>query len=197
LLEALSAPEAALDAYLELARRFPYPNAYWDEALQAAARIEEERGRYGAALTHLERMLRERETAQVVGSYERPSYAAARFHIAELYRDRLADPRRARREFRRVFAEHATSPLRDDALFEEALIAVRASDVEGSCQAARLLRDQQPDSRYARCVSALCPALPAQDSVCRTYILRRIAAARTTLTEEPADAHSSSSSSSR
>jgi tetratricopeptide (TPR) repeat protein len=196
LLEAQNLREAARDAYIELARRFPYPAAYWDEALYAAARLDEALGRFAAAIEHLERLLRERETSKIAGSYERPLYAAARFHAAEIYRDRLNDPDRARREFRRVFRDHSTSELRDDALFEEALIALRHSDFRAACATARLLRDEQPGSRYARCTRELCPTLAPQTMGCRAYILNRISDARATKPAKPPTPYSSSSSSS-
>ena len=191
-LEGAGQIEAARAAYLEQATRFPYPKgAFWDDALLAAARLDEGLGRPRDAIAHLERLLRERETARMSGSYERTSYAQARFRIAELYRDALREPRRARTEFRRVWADHPTSRLRDDALFEEALIALRSQDPAGACDAAKLLVERESSSRFSVCAHALCPKLSSTAGTCRPYLEARIDTA-----SQPAsgnDGHSSSS----
>jgi tetratricopeptide (TPR) repeat protein len=174
--------ERAMSEYRSLVRRFPYPHGkYWDDALLGCARLDEARGDYRAAITDLESMLAERETARTMGSYERPSFAEARYRIAELYRDRLKQPGRAREEFRRVWSDHPTSRLRDDALFEEALIALHSNDRAGACAPARLLAEKEPDSRFAACAPRLCPALRVTGQ-CRAYLEARISQAA-----EPAD----------
>src|SRR5207244_3288426 len=77
-LDALGRSEPALSAYLDLAARFPYPQgAYWDDALFRAAACQQRLSRPEQALATLERMLAERETAHLSGSYERPRYADA------------------------------------------------------------------------------------------------------------------------
>jgi len=166
----------ARDAYLDVARRHPYPEgALWDDALFRAALCEEKLGRPQQAIQVLEGMLLEREEAHLSGSYERARYAEARFKIAELYRDALGEPARARAEFRRVWNEHPTSLLRDDALFEEALIARAQNDQAGACRALELLLDAAPDSRFVPCAPRLCPSLKATDGRrCRDYLLRRL-----------------------
>ena len=168
--------EKALSAYLELARRFPYPRgAYWDDALLAAARLELGLGRPERAIAHLERLLRERESARISGSYERKTFAEARFLIGEIARDRLNDPVRARAEFRRVFVDHPTTRLGDDALFEAALIAVTHNDQRGACESARLIVERAAESRYARCGSELCASLPRRAGrPCPGYAVERI-----------------------
>jgi TolA-binding protein len=192
-LEAAGNSDQARAAYLALAERFPYPKgAFWDDALLAAARIDTARGEDRAALGHLERLLRERETAHFSGSYERSSYAEARFRIAEIYRDKLSDPARARAEFRRVWSDHPTSRLRDDALFQEALIALRSGDRPGACNAAGLLVSKEPSSRFSQCASALCPKLSSVAGRCRSYLTAQIAAA-----SEPGAGDEDHSSSSR
>src|SRR5262249_22100862 len=119
----------ARDAYLDGAARHPYPQGVlWDDALVPAASCEERLGRPLAAIALLERMLAERESSWKIASYDRAHYAEARFHVAEIFRDRLHDPERARSEFRRVYSEHTTSRLRDDALWQEALLARESSD---------------------------------------------------------------------
>lgn len=200
-LERASEPRAALDVYLDLARRFPYPGgAYWDDALLGAARLELGFGRPERAISHLERLLGERENARISGSYERKSFAEARFRIAEIARDVLGDPSRAKREFRRVWSEHPTSRLGDDALFEEALLSVSAGQREEACASARLFSASQGDSRYARCTQEICPGLPSSsERACPGYALERIrrAAQQPPPTQRPSSSSSSSSSSSR
>ena len=61
--------ESAGDAYLETARRHPYPEgALWDDALFRAALCEEKVGRPRQAIAVLESMLTEREEAHLSGS---------------------------------------------------------------------------------------------------------------------------------
>ena len=165
LLERLGSLTEARDAYVETATRHPYPEgALWDDALARAASVEEALGRPRAAIALYERMLAEREPSSGLGSYERARYAEARFRIAEIFRDVLGDPSRARREFRRVYGEHTTSLLRDDALWQEALVALGTGDPKGACAPLTLLARDLPDSRYAPCVRRICPSAPAKAS---------------------------------
>jgi tetratricopeptide (TPR) repeat protein len=162
--------------YLDCAERHPYPGgALWDDALFAAARCEERLGQTRSAAATLTRLLAEREAARGLGSYERARYAQARFRLAELCRDALGDPARARREFRRVFDDHPTSLLGDDALFQEALVARRAGDVTGTCAPLQILRTKLPDSRFAACASELCPRVGNEGTRrCAPYILESL-----------------------
>jgi tetratricopeptide (TPR) repeat protein len=175
LLDRLGQSADALAAYLDTARRHPYPKgAFWDDALFRAAELERKLGRPREAIALLERLLAEREEAVGYGSYERSRYAEARFTIAELYRDALGDAPRARLEFTRVFHDHPTSLLRDDALFQAALIARAAGDVAGACDTLRTLMSVAPDSRYVGCVNRLCPTLEAPPGKsCRDYLERQ------------------------
>jgi tetratricopeptide (TPR) repeat protein len=168
--------EAARDAYLRTAERFPYPRGdYWDDALFHASLLDEQLGHYQAAIDHLRRMLGERERSHLQGSYQRPRFAPAQYRIAELYRDRLNDPAAARREFHRVYLEHETSVLRDDALWNEALLAARDGDRRVSCNLAELLVRELPDSRYAACAPELCREIAALAGArCRPYIRRQL-----------------------
>jgi tetratricopeptide (TPR) repeat protein len=163
----------ARDAYLSCASRFPYPiGAYWDDALLRAARKELELGAPTRAIAHLQRMLAEQETASIAGSYERARYAEAQLELGRIYRDVLHDAASARRELRKVWQLHPHSPLVDDALFQEALVARGAGDQPGSCSALAILVQARPDSRYAPCAHLLCPALAPMASACRDYIKR-------------------------
>ena len=174
--------ERARGVFLKLAEDFPYPQgAYWEDALWLAAEIDQTRGKPLAAIAHLERMLEEVESAHLQGSYARTRYAEARFRIAEIYRDDLHQPDEAMRQFRRVFDEHPTSLLRDDALWQEALIGSSAHRTDRSCNALSQLVDQLPDSRYAPCAPLLCDQLAEQAPArtCRAYIRRSIESSAT------------------
>lgn len=175
-LERAGQRDAALAQYLSVAQRFPYPRgAHWDDALWYASLLEEQLGRPGRAIEHLRRMLSEMEPSHLQGSYQRPRYDDAQYRIAELYRDGVRDASQARREFRKVFDEHPTSVLRDDALWHEALLARRQGDGAAACRALSLLIEDLPESRYAACTRPVCPSLaPGRDGRCRDYILREI-----------------------
>jgi len=163
----------ARDAYLACAARFPYPTgAYWDDALFRAAEKELALAAPQRAIEHLQRMLAEQESAVMTGSYERGRYAEAQLKIAEIYRDVLKDPLRARRELRKVWERHRTSRLVDDALFQEALVARGAGDDAGTCAPLAIITKQLPDSRYAACAHLLCPTLAATRNDCHDYIKR-------------------------
>lgn len=171
--EAGQAAEAR-DAYLDCAGRFPYPTgAYWDDALYRAAEKELALGAPARALAHLGRLLAQREGASFVGSYQRGRYAEGQLLIARIYRDQLHDQPRARRELRKVWSNHPTSRLVDDALFEEALLARQAGDRAGTCAPLEIIINKLPDSRYAPCAGLLCDALaPPAGRSCHDYIKR-------------------------
>ena len=169
--DALGNTAQARDAYVELADRYPYPHgAYWDDALLRGAECEVRLGQPERAVSLLERMLAARETSHLSGSYERPHFADAAYRVAELYRDALHDPAAARRAFHNVFVDYPTSTLRDDALWQEALILRSASPNE-ACAPLSLLVKELPDSRFAPCAHELCAAVrPIADRQCRDYI---------------------------
>jgi TolA-binding protein len=163
----------ARDAYLDCAKRFPYPKgAYWDDALLRAAEKELALGDAQRAIQHLERMLAEQESAIITGSYERGRYAEAQLKIGEIYRDVLKDNAGARRELRKVWDKHPKSRLVDDALFEESLLARAAGDEAGTCAPLSIIVKQLPDSRYAACAHLLCAKLTATSNACHDYIKR-------------------------
>jgi tetratricopeptide (TPR) repeat protein len=163
----------ARDQYLACAERFPYPKgAFWDDALFRAAEKELELGAPERAIAHLRRMLAEQESAIFVGSYERGRYAEAQLKLGEIYRDVLHDPARARSEFRKVWANHPTSRLVDDALFQEALVARAAGDQAGTCAPLSILVSKLPQSRYAACAPLLCQSLAQARGDCHDYIRR-------------------------
>jgi tetratricopeptide (TPR) repeat protein len=177
LLRASGEPEQARDVFLKLATDFPYPQgAYWEDALWSAADIEQTLDKPSAAIAHLERMLVEVEPAHMQGSYTRTRYAEARFRIAEIYRDDLHQPAEAMKQFRKVFNEHPTSLLRDDALWQEALIGSTTHQSARSCDALSRLVAELPESRYAPCAPLLCDELAerAPARTCRPYIRRSL-----------------------
>jgi len=167
--------EQALKAYIAVADRFPYPyGAYWDDALLRGSECALHLGQPENAIALLERMLRARETSHLSGSYERPHFADAAFRIAELYRDTRRDPEAARRAFRGVFNDYPTSTLRDDALWQEALLGRRVSEAL-ACEPLRLLVERLPDSRYAPCAHEMCEKVaPVARRECAKYIEQEV-----------------------
>jgi Tetratricopeptide repeat len=117
-------------------------------------------------------MLAEQESASIVGSYQRGRYAEAQFKIAEIYRDVLHEPARARAELRKVWQNHPTSRLVDDALFQEALLARSAGDEAGTCTPLSIIVQKLPDSRYVACAHLLCEAIAESPRACHDYIKR-------------------------
>jgi TolA-binding protein len=172
-LDMLGRTKEARDAYVELADRYPYPHgAYWDDALFRGADCEQRLHQSQGAIDLLERMIAAREASRMSGSYERSRFADAAFRVAELYRDEIKDLDAARRAFHSVFVNYPTSTLRDDALWQEALLARGTSDT-AACAPLSLLVTQLPDSRFAPCAHELCNALrPIAQRQCRDYIER-------------------------
>ncbi|MEO7034492.1 MAG: tetratricopeptide repeat protein [Polyangiaceae bacterium] len=169
--DALGNAAEAREAYVDLADRYPYPHgAYWDDALLRGAECDVRLGQPERALSLLERMLASRETSHLSGSYERPHFADAAYRMAELYRDALHAPAAARRAFHNVFVNYPTSTLRDDALWQEALI-LRSAGPSAACAPLSLLVQQLPDSRFAPCAHEICSAIrPIPGRQCRDYI---------------------------
>jgi len=184
-LEALGDDRAARDAFVRIADRWPYPfGAFFDDALWHASLLDEKLGLYQGAIEDLERMLRQRETTSLVGSYERQKYVPAILRIGELYRDRLHDRPRAREAFHRLYAEFAHSTLRDEALWLEAALWHDDGDADKACGRLGTLVREFPDSRYVPCALKQCPDLErARNSAappeCHDYIAR--------MTESPSE----------
>jgi len=162
--------------YLAIAERWPYPHgAYWDNSLFRASAIDEKNGHFDDAIAELEQMLHQRETASMIGSYERPMYLPAAWHIAEIYRDELHDDPRAEAAFHRVYADFTTSLKRDDALWEEAALLTKTGDAATACTRLSTLTSQFPDSRYVSCATQQCadlsrPSKSRAPKECRTYL---------------------------
>lgn len=161
-------------AYVECAERFPYPyGSLADDSWWNAAELAAELGDPRASVDYLKKLLAPREVATMKqGSYERPRYAAAQYRLAELFRDKLGDEAQARREFHKVYRDHTTSILRDDALWNEALLARKAGDQPAVCEVMGALAKDFPKSRYSGCTSQLCPSVsPSSEApACRGYL---------------------------
>jgi tetratricopeptide (TPR) repeat protein len=166
--------EHARDSYAWCADRHPYPQgSLFDDALWHASLVDEKLGRPEQAIDDLERMLRVREPSSLTGSYERPRFSPARYRVAVLYRDALGNHAEARRQFHKLYAEHPTSILRDDALWEEAKLAQADGDERDACALTATLAKDFPTSRYAACSRALCKAAsPAPGTRCHEYVTR-------------------------
>jgi hypothetical protein len=168
----------AHDAYLETARAHPYPfGGLTDDAFFHAAEIDDGRGRFGEAIEHLRAMIAPREKSDTMGSYERPRFSDAQLKIAEIYRDKLHDDAAARREFHRLYVSFTTSRHRDQALWDEALIARKQRDESGTCDAATRIVKEFPESRYATCAKLVCPSAPPAEKAkrpCADYIEAQI-----------------------
>jgi len=168
---------AALERYLRVAERYPYPQgAYWDDALWRAAGIEERAGRPERALAHLARLLREREPSHFAGSYERSIFAKAQLERGELYRDALNRPDLAMQEFLALWRDYPTSILRDDGLWAAARLAHSRGDSDLLCRLRRELEREAPESRYRGCLSQLCPGA-GPGAKCQDYLRRQLAGA--------------------
>ncbi len=177
-LETLGDDPDARKAYGVIADRWPYPfGAFFDDSLWHASLIDERFGLYQDAIDDLERLLRERETTSLVGSYERAKYVPAMLRVGELYRDRLHDRARARDAFHRLYVEFAHSTLRDRALWLEAALWREDGDAQTACERLGTLVEKFPDSRYVPCAVEPCPMLrrppaSAAPRECHAYIAR-------------------------
>ena len=181
-IETARGPQANLaDAharYMTIAEKWPYPHgAYRDDSLYRAALIDEKVGKLDDAIADLELMLADRETASMLGSYERPMYEPAAWKIAEIYRDDMHDNERAAAAFHRVYTDFTTSLKRDDALWEESRIWRKSGDTSTACSRLSTLVSKFPDSRYVPCAVAKCsdisrPAKSGAPKECPAYISR-------------------------
>lgn len=176
LLEARGEDQRALSAYLDVAKRFPYPSgAYWNDATLAAARLEARLGQREAARKLLGQMLDQRESSALTGSYDR-SYDQATYLLAELT---LADGRwrTARDLWLGLVDDFPSSRLRDDALWAAALVSARNADADEACDLAERLQQETPDSRFAPCTKLVCTRAqsstqPSGQHACADYVRR-------------------------
>jgi tetratricopeptide (TPR) repeat protein len=150
----------ARDAYLDVARRWPYPKGpFFDDALYRASEMEEKLGRIPEAIAHLERLLSFRESSVSMGSYERPRYVPAMLRIAELQANALRDRQAARETLHRLYANFKTSRKRDDALWMEASLWEQDGNHGEACERLTTLTREFPDSRYVPCAMERCAVI--------------------------------------
>jgi tetratricopeptide (TPR) repeat protein len=175
--------------YLKLADDYPYPKGvHFDDALVRAARLAAKDERGLVAIGYLTRLLRERENAHLMGTYERPLYGPAQMQIAIIYEEVLRDLASARDAWHRLYVDFPTSTARDDALFREAQLWKASGDRLRSCSTLMTLARELPHSRYAACAPVVCsdssgfiPAAPGPKSrgsathpntaICHPYVL--------------------------
>jgi tetratricopeptide (TPR) repeat protein len=179
----------ALAAYRRVADRWPYPfGAFFDDTLWHASLLDEKLGRIRDAIADLERMVKERETTFLVGTYERSRYVPAMLRIGTLWQS-LHEPAHARAAYHRLYTEFRNSTSRDDALWLEAASWRQEGNVNRACDLLSTLVREFQDSRYVPCAVAQCSALvrpggSAAPSECHAYIERAPAPA----TEPPVEA---------
>jgi hypothetical protein len=200
--EGLGEDAQARDDYLRIADRWPYPfGSFFDDALWEASLLDEKLGRDAAAAADLERLVKERETTTIVGTYERPKYVPAMLRLGELYRDRLHDHARARDAYHRLYADFAHSTARDDALWLEAALWREDGDPASACDRLATLVHDFPDSRYVPCAIRECKKLvrPEKSSApaeCHPYIERNSHSSSSPSSSSSSRSSSSSSSNS-
>lgn len=168
---------AARDLLVAHARANPYPyGPYTDNAFYRAAEIEVELGQPKEAIALLEEMVSVLERSEKPGSYTRPLFPDGQWKIAEIYRDKLNDRRAARRAFRRLYDDYPTAKQRDDALWEEAKLALADGDEGDACDIVETIVEKLPDSRYVRCGRELCKAaeVPKGAGECPAYIVKGV-----------------------
>lgn len=177
-LAVLDRHEEARDAFLDIARRWPYPfGSFFDDALYRASEMEEKLGRPREAIAHLENLLSHREVSSFMGSYERPRYIPAILRIAKLYEEKLNDRGKAREALHRLYADFKTSTLRDDALWREAELWRKDGDTGKMCDRLDTLASEFPDSRYVPCAIEKCPSIKRSSKskapkTCHAYLTR-------------------------
>jgi hypothetical protein len=181
---------AARDAYLRIADRWPYPyGAFFDDALWHASALDEKLGRAQAAADDLERLVAERETTTILGSYERARYVPSMLRLGELYAGPLHDRAKAKATYHRLYTDYAHSSKRDAALWHEAALWREDGDAKAACDRLATLVHDFPDSRYVPCATAACPGLARPSAsgapaACHDYIARQGGAPKTNEAED-------------
>jgi tetratricopeptide (TPR) repeat protein len=134
LLVALGRRDEAQAALTRQVARYPYPSGhYWDEALSLLADLALERGDPRAAIDFLQRMLAERESAFLIGSYTRSLFPKSALRIARIYRDQLSDKEAAVSAYRNARQYFPKSRIVDDALVEEGELELARGERERGC----------------------------------------------------------------
>ncbi len=170
--------DEARAAFIDVARAFPYPGEYFDDALYRASEIDETQNRIPDAIADLERMLSVLESSTLPGTYIRPRFPDAAWRIAILYRDKIGDKAKARAAFERYVDAFPNATRRDEALWHIAKLLEDAGDSSAACSRLEKLVRTLPDSRYVPCVIARCAGVERpKDShapkTCHAYITRQ------------------------
>jgi hypothetical protein len=167
----------AYDALLAVATRWPYPfGSYFDDSLFRAAQIARRLGLVPDALAHLQRLLDAREVASFMGSYERPRYVPALLEMVDIYAT-TGERKKARAALHTLYSDFKTSPLRDEALWREALLWEADGDPSTACARLKTLASEFPDSRYVPCATIRCPSVARNaksraPATCHAYLVR-------------------------
>jgi tetratricopeptide (TPR) repeat protein len=157
LLSELGRTKESRDSFVHVADVWKYPRgAFLDDALYAASFEDEKLGDPDAAIADLRRLLADREIAWLNGSAQRPKYAVSLYRIAVLYDQKKKDKKSARDALHELYAEHTTSPLRDDALFYEAKLWEQDGDHSRACDTLKTLVEKLADSKFVPCAEARC-----------------------------------------
>src|SRR5690606_12013253 len=114
-------------------------------------------GDTAGALAVIAAFLAAEEKSTLVGSYERPTYAEARWLAADIHQVDLGDGSRAEDFLEDLVRKDDTSRLRDDALFRAAWLARQAGRVNVACDRAQRLAELEPASSLAACAGLVCP----------------------------------------
>ena len=176
-LERSERSEEAREEYLRIADRWPYPKGvHFDEALVHAAALSKAAGQPKVAIALLERLLAQRESAHVMGTYEKVAYAEAAFEIARIHEDPLHDRAAARAAYHRVYRDFRTATVRDDALWRESRLWEADGHRDEKCATLRTLVRDFPDSRYVPCAVSACsiarPKNSGAPATCHDYLSR-------------------------
>jgi TolA-binding protein len=152
-----SAPAEAEREFMSIADAFPYPKGvHFDDALFYAAELAEARGDAAGAIDRLERLLHERETSTVMGTYVRPKYIPALQQMARWQEARLNKPESAIGTWHRLYRDLPTARERDDALANEARLWFTLKDSKSACSVLTTLVRELPDSRFVPCAEQTC-----------------------------------------
>lgn len=169
--------DEAREAYVGVARTWPYPGEYFDDALFRASEIDEGLSRYRDAVDDLEKMLSVLESSTWPGTYVRPRFPDAAWRIAVLYRDKLGDQKKAVAAFDRYVSAFPNDIRRPEALWEAAKLLRKAGDESAACDRLERIARIAPDSRYVPCAAERCPGahVPKEShapKTCHAYLTR-------------------------
>jgi len=164
-------------AYGSVVERWPYPGEYFDYALYRKSEVDETLGHLEDAVADLDRMLVVLESSVWPGTYIRPRFPDAGWRIAELYRDKLGDKKRAITAFEHYVDMFPNDIRRAEALWQAAKLLSTNGDENAACADLATLVSKDPDSRYVPCVTAKCtgvvrPKNSHAPDRCHAYILR-------------------------